>query len=189
MATIESKIRTINSRLANYEKRGLTNLQGYKALVSSIKQSGLVVTESKQGGYIRLSKGASAIQKVNLDVLNKIYEKGGLMQELQKVDKSKGRSREEKIHYLNNKSRLQDWLDENMDEVYFNQGNADTGLNAAANEVITMMRSGAKNEGYDAIFATIDNYIKAKAEKEEKEKEALGGIDLKSLIKKDGWFA
>lgn len=53
--SLVNDIKAINQRLADYEKKGLSNTTVYKKLITDIERSGLKVTKSKSG-ELRLSR-------------------------------------------------------------------------------------------------------------------------------------
>ena len=55
-------IKAINERLANFERKGLSDTTAYKKIVMDIERSGLMTTHSKKG-TIRLSRSKKAIEE------------------------------------------------------------------------------------------------------------------------------
>lgn len=58
---LEKKIKAINERLADFERKGFTHTKEYKSLTNIIEKSGLKTTLSKSGN-IRISRGKSNLE-------------------------------------------------------------------------------------------------------------------------------
>ena len=163
-------IKRINQRLAEYEKRGLTDSRYYKKIVTKMKMSGLDTTHSKTG-ELRLSRSKNALEKAitefGSEALQRIESLPSLKQEVAK-EKARAKTNKERAttreiyERINKQGKLERWLEENLTPLY---ADAQAGMKEAET-LYKATKEGLRPKTYDYIFSLIERYEKAKAKME-----------------------
>ena len=183
MTTSETlkKVKTINERLAVYERKGLTDSYAYRSIVNSLTLLQIPTTLSRTG-TVRISRSKESLQILSnqapqpgrkagqsspMEALLSAYAKGGLAQE-KKLLKSEGIAEKDIPETIKLRGKLQDWIDTNMDDVY----NLKDKIEAAAAVYNMVKKTGLRKYTYTEIDDAIKKYETAR--------DAMRGVAAKS---------
>ena len=160
----EKIIKTINERMAVYERKNLTDSIVYRRLQESIRIMDLPSKEIREGVY-RISRSKEAIERLSEQAqsLSKMNLIGGLKEEKKKARialKNAGEETptdEEINEHIRNYGRLAKWSDDNLSTLYeFESVISEAGKLAQAYD------NGLRPRSYDEIFDMIDAFESAR---------------------------